>query len=101
MAKEGLGYRHQVIAAIIRKRAAAGEPCSLCGLPIDTRPPSKGGPPPRSTWAFSAHHLTERANGGRTEIRNYAPAHYGCNASHGDGSAARNRASKAWRPRRW
>ncbi|MEV4001008.1 HNH endonuclease [Actinomadura sp. NPDC049753] len=97
MAKPGLGYRHQVIAAIVRKRAAAGEPCYLCGQPIDTRPAKDGGPPPRSPWSFSAHHVQERNNGGQTTLTNYAPAHLTCNARHGDGSSKR----KKWKPRRW
>lgn len=99
MAKPGLGSRHQTIAAIIRKRAAAGEPCYLCGHPIDVRPERDGGPPPRTRWSFSAHHITERNRGGHTTLANYAPAHLGCNASHGDGSSKRTR--KKWRPRRW
>lgn len=99
MAKPGLGSRHQAIAVIVRRRAAKGEPCYLCGQIIDTRPEKDGGPPPRSTWSFSAHHITERNNGGQTVLSNYAPAHYGCNARHGDGTTRRKH--KAWKPRRW
>lgn len=101
MAKRGLGSRHQTIAAIIRKQAAAGEPCYLCGQPIDTRPEKDGGPPARTRWSFSAHHIHERNRGGQTVLANYAPAHYGCNASWGDGSSKRKAKPTPWKPRRW
>lgn len=97
MAKPGLGYRHQTIAAIIRRRATAGEPCYLCGQPIDTRPEKDGGPPPRSRWAFSADHINPRSKGGANVLANYRPMHYGCNSSRGNGTPKRKR----WRPRQW
>ncbi|MFI0484875.1 HNH endonuclease [Actinomadura sp. 9N215] len=97
MAKPGLGARHQAIAAIIRKRAAAGEPCHLCGQPIDTRPPEQGGPAPRTRWSFSLDHITPRSKGGQSTLANARPSHYGCNSRRGNGSSNR----KTWRPRRW
>lgn len=97
MAKPGLGGRHQSIATILRRRAAAGEPCWICGRPIDTRPESEGGPPARSRWSFSVDHLTPRSKGGTSTLANSAPAHYGCNSRRGDGPKRR----KTWRPRRW
>ncbi|WP_141579670.1 HNH endonuclease [Actinomadura sp. WMMA1423] len=100
MAKPGLGKRHQAIAVIVRKRAANGEPCYICHQPIDTRPAKDGGPPTRSRWSFSAHHIEERNNGGQTVLANYAPAHFGCNSSWGDGSTQRSK-RKPWRPRKW
>lgn len=102
MAKPGLGSTHQAIAALIRKQATAGEPCHICGQPIDTRPPDKGGPPARSRWAFSADHIAPRSKGGKTVLSNYRPAHYGCNASRGNGTQRSNGERQAkWRPRQW
>lgn len=100
MAKPGLGARHVAIAAILRKQAAAGTPCHLCGQAIDTRPPNAGGPEPRTRWAFSVDHLIPRSKGGASTLANSAPAHHGCNSSRGNGDNAR-RTRKAWRPRRW
>lgn len=96
MAKPGLGSRHQTIAAIIRKQAAAGQPCWVCGQAIDTRPEKQGGPPPRSRWAFSADHIQPRSKQGKSILSNYRPAHYGCNSRRGNGTR-----STSWRPRRW
>lgn len=98
MAKPGLGTRHQTIAAIIRRQAEQGSPCHLCGRPIDTRPPDKGGPQPRSRWAFSADHIAPRSKGGQTVLSNYRPSHYGCNARRGNRTT---QATTTWRPRRW
>ena len=91
MSKPGLGHRHQTIARILRAAAAAGEPCHLCGKPIDTRPEAEGGPRPRSTWAFAADHLRSRAKGGQTVLSNYAPAHYGCNSGKREGGRGKDR----------
>lgn len=96
MAKPGLGHRHQIIAVIIRKRAAGGEPCWLCGREIDTRPEKDGGPPPRTRWSFSVDHVDPRSKGGKTTLTNARPAHYGCNSRRGNGTRR-----KTWRPRRW
>ena len=98
MPKPGLDGRWQTIARLARQRASQGEPCWICGKPIDTRPPSKGGPPPRSRWAFSADHLIPRSKGGPTNLTNVAPAHYGCNSSRGNRTTSTNH---TWRPRRW
>lgn len=100
MAKPGLGSGHRTIAAIIRRRAAKGEPCWICQLPIDTRPEDQGGPPPRTRWAFSADHIAPRSKGGHSVLSNYRPAHYGCNAGRGNRTAG-NPPSTTWRPRQW
>lgn len=101
MSKPGLGHRHRTIVAILRKQAAAGEPCWICNRPIDTRLPEDGGPPGRSRWAFSADHLRPRAKGGQTTLANYAPAHYGCNSSRGDGTRKTKTKRKTRGIRRW
>lgn len=99
MAAPGLGGSWQAIARAVRQRAANGEPCWICGGRIDTRPPSEGGPEPRTRWAFSADHLKPRSKGGQSTLANAAPAHYGCNSARGNRTSSTDRTT--WRPRRW
>ena len=83
------------LAATVRARAAAGEPCWLCGHPIDLTLPA------RHPRAFSVDHVTSLAAGGAPrDLANCAPAHLGCNARKGDGTRRSTqplaRTSRAW-----
>jgi HNH endonuclease len=64
------GRRWRDAAARVRARAARGEPCHVCGYPIDLTLP------PRSPMSFSVDHLQELALGGaETDPQNLRPAH--------------------------
>jgi len=71
----------------IAQQVIAGEPCSLCGRPIDLsiRYPEPG--------SFTVDHITPTSRGGKDEFDNYRPAHFRCNRirSNGpDGTVATN-----------
>lgn len=73
------------------KVKARHEPCWICGHPIDWDAP------PRSRRSFSVDHVTPRSKGGDPyALSNLRTAHYGCNASKGNGT---KRMRKAPRPR--
>jgi 5-methylcytosine-specific restriction endonuclease McrA len=99
MAKPGLSGRWLAITRLVRQQVQQGAPCWICQLPIDLRPPTEGGPEPRSRWAFSVDHVTPRSRGGQSTLANARPAHYGCNSRRGNGTSSSQRTT--WRPRRW
>jgi hypothetical protein len=83
------GRPWRTAAAAVRARAARGEPCWLCGRPIDLTLPA------RTPWSFSAHHIVQLAHGGApTDPHNLAPAHLHCNVK----DSSRHRAPRYRRP---
>lgn len=73
------------------KVKARREPCWICGHPIDWDAA------PRTRWSFSVDHVIPRSKGGDPYAQsNLRTAHYGCNASKGNGT---KRMRKAPRPR--
>lgn len=64
----------------VAARVRAGEPCCLCGLPIDL---SIKWPDP---WSFTVEHVTPTSHGGTDHgDRQLAPAHFRCNRQRSNG----------------
>ena len=83
------------LAAQVRARAANGEPCWLCGHPIDLTLPW------RDPQSFTVDHARSLATGGAPrDPDNLRPSHRLCNARKGDGTRRRSqplaRTSRAW-----
>lgn len=71
----------------IRQRVQAGEPCALCGRPIDLE---LAYPHPDS---FTVDHITPSSHGGNDHIDGLRPSHAACNRARSnqpDGSVGRN-----------
>lgn len=72
------GRPWRTACAAVRARVQAGEPCRLCGRPINLALPA------RTRWSFSVDHLVPLSAGGDPlNPANLAPAHLGCNAARG------------------
>lgn len=64
----------------IAARVRAGEPCCLCGRPIDLALPF---PDP---WSFTVEHVIPTSHGGADHGENQlAPCHLTCNRRRGNG----------------
>ncbi|WP_088818490.1 HNH endonuclease signature motif containing protein [Kytococcus aerolatus] len=63
----------------IAARVRAGEPCGLCGEPIDL---GLRYPDPRS---FVVDHIIPTARGGSDDYTSLRPAHASCNRTRSDG----------------
>ena len=64
----------------IAQRVQAGEPCCLCGSPIDL---GIAYPDP---WSFTVEHITPTSRGGADYGENQlAPAHFRCNRKRSNG----------------
>ncbi|WP_166442068.1 HNH endonuclease signature motif containing protein [Nakamurella flava] len=63
----------------IAQRVRAGEPCCLCGQPIDL---SIAYPDP---WSFTVEHTTPTSRGGTDDYEGLAPAHNRCNRARSNG----------------
>lgn len=84
--------------AAIYRRVRLGEPCALCGQPIDLDAPQwimRDGRRVRAPWSLEVDHIQTLAHGGSaTDQENTQPAHRICNQRKGAGrsSAAMSRA---------
>jgi len=61
--------------AIKAHHRALGQPCHLCGYPINTEIPWP------SPLSFAVDHLIARSDGGTNAIENTAPIHMACNTA--------------------
>ena len=71
----------------VAQRVKAGEPCALCGQPIDLSVPY---PDP---LAFTVDHIVPTSNGGGDEYEQLRPAHFRCNRQRSNlpsGTVSRN-----------
>lgn len=65
---------------LIAVRVRSGEPCCLCGLPIDLTIPW---PDP---WSLTVEHVTPTSQGGSDHGEDQlAPAHFRCNVKRSNG----------------
>ena len=75
----------------IYRRVQAGEPCAICGRPIDLTAPRwilKDGRRVLSPWSLEVDHVQPIAAGGSIDsIDNVQPAHRACNERKGRGRA--------------
>lgn len=76
---------------IVRDRAASGEPCGICGKPIDLDAPQwivEGGKRKRAPWSLECDEIVPVSRGGSpTDPDNIRPAHRVCNQRRGAGRA--------------
>lgn len=77
--------------ALVYRRAALGEPCGICGKPIDLEAPQwvtrADGKRIRAPWSLEADHITALAVGGSVYgSEAVQPAHRLCNQRKGKGS---------------
>lgn len=80
--------RERVIK-IVRQRAADGEPCAICGQPIDmTRPQwfvDKDGKRKRAPWSCECDEIVPVSKGGSPiDEANVRPVHRLCNVRRGN-----------------
>lgn len=76
--RQRYGHRYRQAIAAVRRRAAGGEPCILCGKPIDV---TLKYPDPMSC---TLQHIKQLANGGSLlDPSNHAPSHSVCNSRDG------------------
>lgn len=68
-------------ARLLRRAKKNGEPCWLCGRPIDFSAPAN------TPHAFEADHAIAAADGGSDRIENLRSAHHLCNRRRGRGTA--------------
>lgn len=89
------------VRAIVRARIAAGEPCALCGQPIDLDAPQwyvdpKDGRRKRAPWSWEVDEIVPVSAGGSPyDADNCQPAHRWCNGkagAKGHGKGQRKRA---------
>lgn len=77
------------VRAIVRARIAAGEPCALCGQPIDLDAPQwyvdpKDGRRKRAPWSWEVDEIVPVSAGGSPyDAENVQPAHRLCNGKAG------------------
>ncbi|MBQ9022227.1 MAG: HNH endonuclease [Eggerthellaceae bacterium] len=97
------------VRAKIRRRVLAGEPCALCGKPIDLSAPQtfidpKDGKRKRSPWSLEVDEIVPISLGGSPiDERNCQPAHRICNQRKGNGQNQRGAAMsiKGKNSKRW
>lgn len=76
---------------IVRERVQAGEPCALCGQPIDLSLPQlfvdpKDGKRKRAPWSLECDEIVPVSKGGcATDPENIQPTHRICNQRKGAG----------------
>lgn len=78
------------MVALVRDRAAAGEPCGICGMPIDVTLPQwiidADGKRKRSPLSVECDEIIPISRGGSpTDPDNVRPAHRICNQRRGAG----------------
>ena len=86
----------------LRSRVLAGEPCALCGKPIDLSLPQfyvdpRDGKRKRAPWSFEVDEIEPFSQGGLPYGDNCQPAHRFCNQKAGD---KRKRAKKQQMPQK-
>lgn len=72
----------------LRSRVLAGEPCALCGQPIDLSLPQtyvdpRDGKRKRAPWSFEVDEIVPISQGGLPYGENCQPAHRICNQKAG------------------
>lgn len=97
-------YSNGAARRAIRERwRAIGDPCHICGKPIDyslgmVTDPRTGKTRPHP-MSFVVDEIVPVSRGGSpTEFANTQPAHWACNARKGDGSRPRARTSALPQP---
>lgn len=71
--------------AIVRQRAAQGEPCAICGLPIELDRPQtyidpRDGKRKRAPWSLECDEIVPISRGGSPiDPSNIQPTHRACN----------------------
>ena len=83
------GYAGRVRALqLVRDRVANGEPCALCGQPIDLTAPQfvlVNGRKRRTPWSLECDEVVPVSRGGSpTDPANLQPAHRLCNQRRGN-----------------
>lgn len=97
------------VMALVRRRAAAGEPCGICGKPIDLDAPQfytdpRDGRRKRAPWSLECDEVVPVSRGGSPiDPKNVQPAHRACNQRKGAGkrSAGASTAARGATSRRW
>lgn len=74
----------------VRRRAWGGEPCGICGQPIDMARPQwwvdpKDGKRKRAPWSCECDEIVPISMGGLPYGDNVQPAHRACNQAKGNG----------------
>lgn len=82
----------KAVLDLVRRRVLGGEPCGICGQPIDlTRPQwttRADGKRIRAPWSLECDEIIPLARGGSPiDPRNVQPAHRACNVRKGAGRA--------------
>ena len=78
------------VRAIVKARIMAGEPCALCGQPIDIDAPQwhidpRDGKRKRAPWSWEVDEIVPVSRGGSPyDHENVHPAHRICNQRAGD-----------------
>lgn len=91
----------------VRMRAAAGEPCAVCGRPIDLDKPQwyidpKDGKRKRAPWSLECDEIIPLSMGGSPIDRNNVqPTHRVCNQRKGGKKNRRIKAHVAETSREW
>ena len=95
------------VLQIVRSRAAAGEPCGICGKPIDltaqqTYIDPKDGRRKRAPWALECDEIVPvRLGGSPIDPENVQPAHRACNIRKGGKRKASVKSYVAETSREW
>lgn len=93
--------------AIVRQRAAQGEPCALCGLPIDlsreqTYIDPKDGKRKRAPWSLECDEIIPISRGGSPiDPTNIQPTHRACNQRKGNRGAVQVETLSPKTSRQW
>lgn len=88
------------LRSAVHRRAALGEPCAICGKPIDLDAPQwvvrADGRRVRAPWSLEVDHVVPLARGGDAfDPANVQPAHRACNRRKGAGARGHDSAQAA------
>ena len=98
--------REQVLV-YVRKRVLEGEPCAICGKPIDLEAPQwfidpKDNRRKRAPWSLECDEIIPLSKGGSPIDRNNVqPAHRICNQRKGGGRHRQIKSHKPQTSREW
>lgn len=97
---------HEDLVSMCKRRAAAGEPCGICGRPIDMQAPQyivrPDGKRIKAPWAFEMDHIVPYAQGGALyDPQNVQPSHRACNERKGGGKKKKPITVIGLTSRRW